>query len=216
MKKYLYYASLLIALLFLSLYTINANNVIPLTGKLIIIDPGHGGADPGTVHGQIYEKNINLRISKLLKKELESYGASVILTREGDYDLSSPNAIYRKKSDFDNRIKLINESKADLYLSIHLNYLSDSSYYWPQVFYKKEDQDLAQSIQKILNKEAASDRDIKLIPEDTYMYKRLIVSGLLIECGFLSNATERLKLNTPNYQQQIAKNISKGLVAYFT
>ena len=108
--------------------------LMPLSGKTIIIDAGHGGLDPGTTNNTIYEKDINLAISKALEIELSKVGASVLLTREDDYDLSTPNARWRKKSDFDNRILKINESKADLYLSIHLNYLTDRSYFGPQVF----------------------------------------------------------------------------------
>ena len=99
------------------------NALMPLSGKIIIIDPGHGGKDPGTISDSTYEKDINLEISKALEIELSKTGATVIMTRDGDYDLSEPNARWRKKSDFDNRIKLINNSKANLYLSIHLNYL---------------------------------------------------------------------------------------------
>lgn len=114
-----------------------ANALLPLSGKIIIVDPGHGGKDPGTVSNDIYESDINLKISKYLEYYLTINGASVILTRNGNYDLSSPNIYNRKRSDFDNRIKIINHSNADLYLSIHLNYLSDSSYYGPQVFITK-------------------------------------------------------------------------------
>lgn len=216
MKKYIRYTFVLFILLIFSLSTINAQNNIPLVGKKIVIDPGHGGVDPGTVFGETYEKNLNLSISKLLKVKLEEYGASVIMTRDGDYDLSSPNAIYRKKSDFDNRIKLINESNSNLYLSIHLNYLPDSSYYGPQVFYQKEDEKLATKIQQVLNSKTKTDRNIKLIPKDTYMYKRLNVMGLLIECGFLSNANERTKLSEAAYQKKLANAIADGVVSYFT
>ena len=78
--------------------------LMPLSGKTIIIDAGHGGLDPGTTNNTIYEKDINLAISKALEIELSKVGASVLLTREDDYDLSTPNARWRKKSDFDNRI----------------------------------------------------------------------------------------------------------------
>ena len=94
----------------LIMYSLKVEAVMPLTGKIIVIDPGHGLEDPGTNYGNVYEKNINLSIGLFLEKELGSMGAEVILTRDGDYDLSTPNAKYRKKSDFDNRIKLINES----------------------------------------------------------------------------------------------------------
>lgn len=188
---------------------------MPLTGKSIIIDPGHGLEDPGASYGNIYEKNINLNISLYLEEELGSMGANVILTRDGDYDLSTPNANYRKKSDFDNRIKLINESDADLYISIHLNYLKDSRYSGPQVFYNADNKELAQTIQEVMNKNLNGDREIKKIPSSTYMYNKLKVPGVLIECGFLSNGKERRLLNTSDYQKKIAKAIKEGIVAYF-
>lgn len=196
-------------------YALKVEAVMPLTGKTIIIDPGHGLEDPGTSYGNVYEKDINLSISLLLEKQLGSMGAEVILTRDGDYDLSSPNAKYRKKSDFDNRIKLINESNADLYLSIHLNYLSDSSYYGPQVFFTMDNKLLAESIQNSMNKFTKGTREIKKIPADTYMYNKLNVPGVLIECGFLSNAKERELLQKEDYQNNLAKSISLGVLEYF-
>lgn len=185
---------------------------MPLTGKTIVIDAGHGSEDPGTSYGQVLEKDINLKISKYLYEELGALGANVIMTRDGDYDLSRPNASYRKKSDFDNRIKLINESNADMYVSIHLNYLSDSKYYGAQVFYTKENEELAKVIQNSLNEETKSDRKSKPMPKDTYMYSKLKVKGVLIECGFLSNKKEREALETSEYQQKLAKTIAKGIV----
>ena len=187
---------------------------LPLTGKLIVLDVGHGGLDPGTMFGNIYEKDINLAISLELEKELSRLGASVILIRNDDYDLSKPNATWRKKSDFDNRIKIINTSNADYYLSIHLNYLNDSSYYGPQVFYNTKSEKnkiIAQSIQKELNRDLNTKREIKLIPNTTYMYKELKVEGVLIECGFLSNPYERSLLVKEEYQKKLAKSIAKGM-----
>jgi len=178
-------------------------------------DTCHGKEDPGTSYGKILEKDINLDIAKALEKKLGSLGAIVILTRDGDYDLSSPNATYRKKSDFDNRIKLINESNADLYVSIHLNYLSDSKYSGPQVFYRNDDKMLAETIQNKMNTELKGTRKIKPIPKDTYMYNKLKVNGVLIECGFLSNPNERVLLTKKDYQKKVAKSIADGLILYF-
>lgn len=188
---------------------------LPLSGLLIIVDPGHGGKDPGTLAGIILEKDINLNISLNLENELTKLGANVILTRKGDYDLSKPNAYWRKRSDFDNRIKLINESKADLYLSIHLNYLHDLSYSGAQVFYSKDNEKLAEIIQKNINKNLSSNRKIKQIPSSTYMYSKIKVKGVLIECGFLSNSKEKLLLNSNDYQKKVAKVIAYSLIDYF-
>lgn len=189
----------------------------PLEGRVIFLDPGHGGVDPGSVVGEIYEKNINLNISKYLKEELIKNGATVYLTRDGDYDLGAPNVNYRKKSDFDNRIKRINGSKANIYLSIHLNVLSDTKYSGPQVFYNNKDEKnkvLAEHIQNYLNKKLNSKREVKKIPSSTYMYSKLSISGVLIECGFLSNYKERSLLTTEEYQKKIAMYISEAIQDY--
>lgn len=184
------------------LLTIPVKASLPLLGKIIVIDPGHGGKDPGTIYGDIYEKDLNLQISMELEKELSKFGAIVLLTREGDYDLSSANSIWRKKSDFDNRIKYINESKANFYLSIHLNYLDDSKYSGIQVFGTKDNMLIAKNFQENLNKKLKSRRNAKLIPQSTYMYSKLQPKGLLIECGFLSNSKERNMLITSEYQKK--------------
>lgn len=187
---------------------------LPLAGKKVIVDSGHGGLDPGTMYKDIYEKDINLAISLALEEELKSLGAEVVLIRYGDYDLSKPKSSWRKKSDFDNRIQIINNSGADYYLSIHLNYLDDASYYGPQVFYNSKSENnkaMAEQIQNDLNQELKTNREVKTIPSSTYMYSRLKTTGVLVECGFLSNARERSLLVTKDYQKKLAKIIASSV-----
>lgn len=218
MKNYYVKCLNMFLILVMLLSFFKAEALLPLSGKIIVIDPGHGGKDPGTVSGNIYESHINLKISKYLEYYLSKNGATVILTRNGDYDLSSPKVYNRKRSDFDNRIKLINNSHADLYLSIHLNYLSDSSYYGPQVFYNEKSEDnkvIAQTIQKYLNKQVNTKREIKKIPSRTYMYSKLKPNGVLVECGFLSNYNEKIKLKTDEYQEKIAQYITEAIIKYY-
>lgn len=215
MKRYFYvifyfFAGVLI------FYSMKVEAVLPLSGKVIIIDAGHGGVDPGTSYNNILEKDINLSISKYLEEELSKNGASVILIRDGDYDLASPKSKHRKKSDFDNRIDIINNNNANLYISIHLNYLSDSKYYGPQVFYDKSNETLASYIQTSMNKVLKGDRVIKKIPKDTYMYNKIKIDGVLIECGFLSNGIERKNLIKEDYQKKIAYSIYLGIKDYFS
>ena len=186
-----------------------------LEKKIIVLDPGHGGKDRGTSVGDVYESKINLEISLKLKEELTKYGVVALLTRDGDYDLSSPNVSRRKKSDFDNRIKLINNSNADLYLSIHINYLSDSKYYGAQVFYVNDNLNLAKSIQKSLKEDLKSPLNEKKLGNEIYMYKKLNVPGVLIECGFISNNKERKLLIDEVYQYKIVNSIIKGLINYY-
>lgn len=216
MKKYIHYSLMIFIISIFLLSSVFGKDNLFLVGRIIVIDPGHGFLDPGTSYENIYEKDINLNISLYLKEKLESNGATVYMTRDGDYDLSTPNAIYRKKSDFDNRINLINNSKADIYLSIHLNYLSDFKYYGPQVFYNGKNIYFANIMQDVLNKGLNSNRKIKTIPKDTYMYSKLKVNGLLIECGFLSNYEDRQKLITNEYQKKVANLISNGVIKYFS
>ena len=209
MKKIIF-----IFLLCLFVFISSVKASLPLSGKQIAIDIGHGGKDNGTSYGNIFEKDINLSVGMKLQEELSRNGASVLLTRDEDYDLSSPNVDRRKKSDFDNRIKLINESSVDMYISIHTNYLDDSSYFGAQVFYYREgNRKLAENIQAQLNT-ISHPREIKPMP-NVYMYQRLNKPGVLVEVGFLSNSYERNKLITSEYQIQLAKSIVNGIIEYY-
>lgn len=186
-----------------------------LINKTIVLDAGHGGKDKGTSVDGIYESDINLNIVLKLRNELIKQGVNVILTRDGDYDLSSPNTNRRKKSDFDNRILLINNSNADLYISIHINYLDNNKYYGAQVFYTKDNKELAKVIQKELKKDLDSPMNEKKLSDSIYMYKKLTIPGVLIECGFLSNKRERNLLINDEYQTKLVNSIVQGVKNYY-
>lgn len=186
-----------------------------LVGKVIAIDIGHGGKDSGTTYGNIKEKDINLSIGLKLKDELIKEGVEVILLRDGDYDLSHPDAKRRKKSDFDNRIKVINNSNADMYISLHINYLDNSKYYGAQVFYTDGNKKIAESIQEQFINMLKSPMKSKKLRDDIYMYKKLKIPGVLIECGFISNSKERNLLINDEYQDKIVESIVKGVIEYY-
>ena len=193
-------------------YSIGVSSLI---GTTIVIDIGHGGKDPGTIHQEVLEKNINLEIGLKLEKELIKNGAIVLLTRDDDYDLSSPNVGKRKKSDFDNRITLINESNASMYVSIHQNYLEQKKYNGPQVFYDpviEKNILIAKTIQEHLNKEVKGKRSIKRSLNSMYLYKKLNIPGVLIECGFISNYADRKRLQEKDYQDKLVKAITSGII----
>ena len=210
MKKFIVLIFLFVAVGFTQAFA-----MLPLSGKLIVIDVGHGGKDAGTSYQNVLEKDLNLAIAFKLKDELIKSGSDVIMTREGDYDLASPDASRRKKSDFDNRIKLINDSQADLYISVHINYLDDYSYSGAQVFYEGDNnKTLATYLQEQLNM-ISYPRSIKPMP-NIYMYQYLKIPGVLVECGFISNTFERKKLQDESYQQLLATTITKGVINYFT
>lgn len=189
---------------------------LELLGKVIYIDPGHGGADPGTVYKDIYEKDINLDICLKLQKVLESEGAIVYLTRYGDYDLSN-NSYSRKKSDLNNRAKIINASGADIYISIHLNSISSSTWKGAQVFYddvNEKNIEIANLFQEQLKKDLKTNREVKEI-KTMLMNRKITVPGILVEAGFLSNPNDRYLLRQDDYQYKICNSIRNGLIKYF-
>ncbi len=186
---------------------------MPLVGKIIYLDAGHGGVDAGATYKDILEKDINLSIVKLLALKLESLGATVYLTRYGDYDLSNTGAYYRKQSDLYNRAKIINDSETDIYISIHLNSTTSSTWSGAQVFYDdihEENEKIASIMKEALN----TKREVSEI-ENMYFNKRVEKPGILIEAGFLSNSHDRSLLMNEKYQEELTDKIVLGIVNYF-
>ena len=189
------------------------NSNLDLFGKVIYLDAGHGGVDPGCVYKDIYEKDINLSIVLKLQKLLEAKGASVYLTRYGDYDLSTINAYGRKKSDLNNRARIINESKADLYISIHLNSINSSNWSGAQVFYDDVNKG-NKVIAEVMTESLKTKREFEEIT-DMLMNRKIKVPGVLIEAGFLSNSNDRYLLKQESYQEILCENITMGILKYF-
>lgn len=209
MKKIILITLIILNIIFY-IPTIAQTKKLILNDYTIIIDPGHGGKDVGTSFKDIYEKDINLGISVYLRDELSKYGATVLLTREGDYDLSTPNTNTRKRSDFNNRIKIANEANTDLFISIHQNYYNDSKYKGTQIFYKGN-KDLASYLQQNIN----PNRNTKKISNELYMYNKIKADTLLIECGFISNQIDRKNLTNEIYQKEYAKTLTKYIIEYY-
>ena len=213
--------SLFLLIIFISTFSFVDANVktsdLELIGKVIYIDPGHGGLDPGTVYKNIYEKDINLEICKKLQTTLENDGAIVYLTRYGDYDLSKNYTGSRKKSDLNNRAKIINASKADIYISIHLNSINSSTWSGAQVFYddvNKNNYELALLMQQQLKNDLKTNREVKEI-KTMLMIRKIVIPGILLEAGFLSNPNDRYLLQKSDYQYKIVESIKKGIIKYF-
>ena len=191
--------------------------------KIILIDAGHGGIDGGAVSKRgTVEKEINLNISLYLKEVLESKDFKVIMTRDSDMGLYSENGKIRdkKNEDLNNRCRIKEESKCDVFISIHLNMFSQSQYYGAQVWYSKEGKsaNLANIIQNNLigDLDKSNTRKEKCA-KGAYKVLRCNedVPSVLIECGFLSNPREEEKLNTEAYQREIAQSIGKSISEYF-
>lgn len=217
MIKYKLFVLLLSLICIISYPRISANE-LPLLNKVIYLDAGHGGTDPGALYKNIYEKDINLEIVYKLKETLEKKGATVYLTRYGDYDLAVPNAINRKRSDLSRRANIINESNCDLYISIHLNAESSSTWNGAQVFYddvNEKNIKLAKIIQEEFKKNTSTKRNYQ-ITNDMYMYKRIKQVGVLVEVGFISNPNERYILKQEWYQEKVSNIITNGILKYFS
>lgn len=217
MKKYNIIIIICFLIVTFSLSKVYASiNGIPLLGKTIYIDPGHGGRDSGAIYKNIYEKDINLSISKKLAKELTSYGATVYMTREEDIDLSTGEK-NKKRSDLANRAYKINKIKPDMYVSIHQNYIPSSKWKGLQIFYDSinpQNKNIAEFLTQALQKKLPNVREVKN-NNSYYMYSRIQFKGVLIETGFLSNYEDRNKLIDNNYQELLAKYITLAIIDYF-
>lgn len=182
------------------------------TVPLIIIDPGHGGFDPGAIgmDTQVEECEINLSISKLLKAELEQRGYRVRMTREEDKALADS-----KKADMQARRDMIGQSGADLVLSIHQNSNPDRSVNGAMVLYYKEStegQRIAQAIQAQLNSALKSEKNRDATARtDKYILKSGEMPILIVECGFLSNSREEGILRSEEGRQSLALAIAEGV-----
>ncbi|MBQ8193098.1 MAG: N-acetylmuramoyl-L-alanine amidase [Bacilli bacterium] len=187
-----------------------------LLGKVIVLDAGHGGVDAGAQNGKIIEKELNLILVKKLEKELTSRGTTVYLTRKEDKDLST-TTVNRKRSDLYNRAKYINEISPDLYISIHLNSTTNSTWKGFQIFYttkNKENKIIAETMTNYLSKNISNVRDIKK-DNNYYMYKFIKSPGILIEAGFISNPTDNYLLRQEEYQNKLINNIANSIEIYF-
>jgi len=218
-KKYLIVTILVICVLFVIVSSkVKAESYLPLLGKVIVIDPGHGGRDPGTMYGNLYEKDINLEISKVLERILSSRGAIVYMIREDDSDLSSKYDKKKKRGDLYRRILFIEDEKkkTDLYLSIHINWYRNTFWSGAEVLYHNinpNNKILGEILMKHFKKDLNTKRSLK--KTSLYLYRNTKVPGVLIECGFLSNSNERYLLRQEDYQEKISLSITNSVIEYF-
>ncbi len=188
-----------------------------LNERVIVLDPGHGGLDNGASVAGVDEDTLNLKISFALKEELESRGATVYMTRTDDQDMTKRNYNYSKQDDMYLRALQVDAYQPDLFLSIHLN-SSTSSAWGSQVFYYKKSEDgkrLANCIHDQMKTLTGTRKNVS--SSSFYILRATQSLGVLIECGFLSNANERgrRQLKSRAYHQKLAIVISDGIEDYF-
>lgn len=196
---------------------------LPVSGKTVVIDAGHGVPDEGAESSNgTTEAETNLKIALKLQNLLEQSGCTVILTRSDEnaiYDIDSKTLKQKKISDIHNRVKIGNESSADIFVSIHLNKISQQQYDGWQTFYKEgsqEGQKLAVSIQNNLNDaiQKENNRVSKTI-DNVYIINHVEIPITIVECGFLSNPEEEKNLLDDEYQNRLAWGIYNGIIDYF-
>lgn len=186
-----------------------------LEGTVVILDPGHGGNDPGMVLEDIYEKDINLKISKNLQKLLESHGCDVLFTREDDTYVS-----LEERVQMTSRISPKKHTQA-LFVSIHLNALDNDNITGGVETYfnstaSPENKQLAESIQNgIIEQTGAKDRGTR-DGSGFYVVRKPDIPSCLVEAGFLTSDTERPLLLSDDYQQKIAAGIANGILRYLS
>lgn len=196
---------------------------LPVSGKTIVIDAGHGIPDEGAQSSKgTTEAQTNLAIALKLQNLLEQSGCTVILTRSDEnaiYDIDSKTLKEKKISDIRNRVKIGNESSADIFVSIHLNKIPQQQYYGWQTFYKEgseEGKKLATSIQENLNDAIQKENHrVAHTIENIYIIKHVEIPITIVECGFLSNQEEEKQLLDDNYQNRLAWGIYNGIINYF-
>lgn len=191
-----------------------------LKDKVIVIDPGHGGADPGAQNSGLKEKDINLDISLRLGKVLESKGCKVILTRETDKDYFLPGFVkgrMAKRAELNQRIQIASENNADLFISIHANSFPQRNSYGMETYYHLKSSSgkaLAEVIHEQLS-QVQPDNKRTAKAGDYYLINQAEMPSVIVEVGFISNARERKLLSSDDYRNQVANAIGTGVEKYF-
>ena len=186
----------------------------------VVIDAGHGLPDGGAVSKSgVEEAGLNLEIALMLQESLDKLGYNVIMTRSSLQNIadsdkqSSIRSI--KVSDINNRISKVNESKADMLISIHMNNFENPKYYGWQTFYKKNSDDsqmIAENIQAGISNNIERENDRVALPiNNIKLIDKSIIPAVIVECGFLSNDEDLRLLLTEEYKQQIVDGIVEGI-----
>lgn len=182
----------------------------------IVIDAGHGGVDGGSVSpfSGVDENHLNLKYALTLKEFLEELGIRVVLTRSNLNGLYSIFAENRKKDDMEKRRQIIENAKANLVVSIHMNSYPLRSSRGAQVFFKEEDEkskNLAQNVQTVFSKNLEHAKS-EALKGDYYILNCSSTTSIIVECGFLTNKEEEKLLQMEDYMKKLCMCIVYGIV----
>ncbi|MFH5182204.1 N-acetylmuramoyl-L-alanine amidase [Paenibacillus sp. TAB 01] len=219
-----------ISLPMLSIRTVDAKGSAPplssqknpiLTDVDVLIDVGHGGIDSGTLHGELYEKDINLEMAKLTYSVLRDKGYRVLMNRVEDYALSGENRWFRTRSrhlkDLSQRSHLANEIRPKAVISLHVNWAARSGRRGPVVLHQKsnESKRLATAMQGSLNRLYGTTEE-PVYGKTFYLLKNIQVPAVIVEMGFISNPSDREQMTKPQKQKQLADSIAQGVITFLT
>ena len=202
--------------------TVVLQNQTPQRYHKVVIDAGHGGIDTGaTSCTGVPESRINLEISLRLEDLLRFLGLETVMIRRTDTSVyTEGNTIASQKiSDLKERVRIVNETENYILVSIHQNTFSDSRYGGAQVFYANTEgsKDLANTLQSVIANtiNPGSNRSCKRA-NGVFLMENIRKTGVLIECGFLTNPAEEAKLRSKDYQQKLCIVIAAGLAEYLS
>lgn len=190
----------------------NDNSKI-LKNKTIVIDPGHGGSNPGATKYGMRESDNNLSVGIKLKKVLEDHGAKVVMTRETDKTVAAEGL--ELKQELQARVDLVDTNNADIFISLHTNANENANIHGAMTFYHNDiSKKLADDIQKSLIKfTEATDKGTE--KENFYVLRNNKVPAILVEMGFITNKIEADKLNSDVYRDELVDGIYDGIINYF-
>ncbi len=193
-------------------------DTVPSRNYTVVIDPGHGGADPGSIgyKTKVKEAELNLKLSKMLQKKLEDAGINIVMTRETEAALADGSGKSFKKRDMELRKELIKQVRPNMVISLHMNSYTKHNLRGAQVFYDKTSdisKQIADSIQEEFIKGLIRGNKCTS-PGDYFMLKCTSAPSVIVECGFLSNEEEEKLLLDETYQDKIVNCIYLGIVKF--
>ena len=185
----------------------------------VVLDPGHGGVDGGAEVKGIFEKDINLKLAKIIRDFLALYKVNCVMTRSEDVLLCDEGDTSKKKADLLNRVKITNTYESPIFVSVHMNKFPISKYSGLQVFYSTNNDSslkLAEIIQEytVTNLQPENKRQVKPSTSSIYVLDRLESPAVLVECGFMSNDEELEKLTDDVYQKELAFIICESILNF--
>ena len=193
-------------------------DTVPSRNYTVVIDPGHGGSDPGSIgyKTKIHEDELNLKMSKILKHKLENAGINVVMTRETDESLAKGQGKGFKKRDMELRKELIKKVRPNMVISLHQNSFTNHKLRGAQVFYDKTS-DISKQIAEYIQEQfliGLEHSNKSTSPGDYFMLKCTTAPSVIVECGFLSNEEDEKLLQTDEYQEKIINCIYLGIVKF--